>query len=120
MLPDDLSRTDQAATADKAKGSTAVQSDRPSRLMSIKGSQVVVDRDAIQKAFGSEDENFVDGLLVQLIDAASKGKSIDEKGAAFVASIVRGVEPRDQVEAMLAAQMAAVHNATMTFGRRLA
>jgi hypothetical protein len=32
----------------------------------------------------------------------------------------KGVEPKDQVEAMLAAQMAAVHNATMTFARRRA
>ena len=34
-------------------------------------------------------------------------------------SMVTGIEPRDQLEAMLAAQMAAVHNATMTFARRL-
>ena len=26
-------------------------------------------------------------------------------------SVVKGIEPKDQVEAMLAAQMAAVHNA---------
>jgi hypothetical protein len=35
-------------------------------------------------------------------------------------SLVKGVEPRDQVEAMIAAQMAAVHMATMTFACRLA
>jgi hypothetical protein len=35
-------------------------------------------------------------------------------------SLVKGVKPTDQVEAMLAAQMAAVHMATMTFARRLA
>ena len=34
-------------------------------------------------------------------------------------SMVKGVQPRDQIEAMLAAQMAAVHKATMTFARRL-
>ncbi len=34
-------------------------------------------------------------------------------------AMVKGVEPKDQVEAMLAAQMAAVHNAVMTFARRL-
>jgi hypothetical protein len=34
-------------------------------------------------------------------------------------SVVKGIKPGDQVEAMLAAQMAAVHNATMTFARRL-
>jgi hypothetical protein len=35
-------------------------------------------------------------------------------------SVVKGIEPRGQVEAMLAAQMAAVHMASMTFARRLA
>ena len=35
-------------------------------------------------------------------------------------AVVKGIEPRDQVEAMLAAQMAAVHMASMTFARRLA
>ena len=35
-------------------------------------------------------------------------------------SVVKGIEPRDQIEAMLAAQMAAVHMASMTFARRLA
>ena len=34
-------------------------------------------------------------------------------------SVVKGIEPNDQVEAMLAAQMAAVHMTTMTFARRL-
>jgi hypothetical protein len=35
-------------------------------------------------------------------------------------SVVKGAKPKDQIEAMLAAQMAAVHTATMTFARRLA
>ncbi len=35
-------------------------------------------------------------------------------------AVVKGVEPRDQIEAMLAAQIAAVHMSTMTFARRLA
>ena len=38
----------------------------------------------------------------------------------FMLSIVKGIEPRDQIEAMLAAQMAAVHMASITFARRLA
>jgi hypothetical protein len=44
---------------------------------------------------------------------------VDDAGLNFMLSIVKGIEPRDQVEAMLAAQMAATHNATMTFARRL-
>jgi hypothetical protein len=35
-------------------------------------------------------------------------------------AVVKGIEPHDQIEAMLAAQMAAVHMASMTFARRLA
>ena len=38
----------------------------------------------------------------------------------FHALGVKGIEPRDQIEAMMAAQMAAVHMASMTFARRLA
>jgi hypothetical protein len=46
--------------------------------------------------------------------------SPDESGTNFMLAVVKGIEPRDQIEAMLAAQMAAVHNATMTFARHLA
>src|SRR4051794_22782967 len=34
-------------------------------------------------------------------------------------SVVKSIQPKDEIEAMLAAQMAAVHMATMTFARRL-
>jgi hypothetical protein len=61
----------------------------------------------------------LDGLLKQLCNAGSLGKTVDEDGLNFMLSVVKGIEPRDQVEAMLAAQMAATHNATMTFARRL-
>ena len=37
-----------------------------------------------------------------------------------LAAVAKGLAPRDQMEAMLSAQMAAVHYATMTFARRLA
>jgi hypothetical protein len=37
-----------------------------------------------------------------------------------VLAVIEGIEPRDQIEAMLAAQMAAVHMASMMFARRLA
>ena len=42
------------------------------------------------------------------------------RGSTLCSLMVKGVEPKDQVEAMLAAQMAAVHMSTMTFARRLA
>lgn len=82
--------------------------------------EVTFDRDMLRKGFGSEDVDFAEGILNQIMNVASQGREVDEKGTAFVQSIVFGIEPRDQLETMLAAQMAAVHNATMTFARRLA
>jgi len=45
---------------------------------------------------------------------------VDERGLNFMLSVMKGIEPRDQLETMLLAQMAAVHVASMTFARRLA
>jgi hypothetical protein len=71
------------------------------------------------EALGSNDSDFLNGLLKQLCNVGSTGRSVDEDGLNFMLAMVKGIEPRDQVETMLAAQMAAVHNATMTFARRL-
>jgi hypothetical protein len=59
-------------------------------------------------------------MLNQLANATSRGSESSEENLNFVLSVMAGAAPRDQVEAMLAAQMAMVHLATMTFTRRLA
>ncbi len=73
----------------------------------------------IMDALGLADSDFLAGLLRQLGNAAEKGGLVDEQNVNFMLAVVKGVEPKDQVETMLAAQMAAVHMATMTFARRL-
>ena len=73
----------------------------------------------LMEAIGTAELDFLNGLLKQLANAGSQGKSVDESGLNFMVAVIKGVEPKDQVEAMLAAQMAAVHMATMTFARRL-
>ena len=73
----------------------------------------------LAKAVGTDDIEFLSGILIQLANVASKGQAVDAGAVNYMLSMVKGVEPRDQIEAMLAAQMAAVHNATMTFARRL-
>ncbi len=57
--------------------------------------------------------------MLDRIKAAAEGQVLNEDQFNFMLSIVKGIEPRDPVEAMLAAQMAATHNAIMTFARRL-
>ncbi len=47
------------------------------------------------------------------------GHSISEGASNFALSVVASVAPRDALEAMLAVQMAAVHQATMMMARRL-
>ena len=73
----------------------------------------------LMEALGTTQLDFANGLLMQLANAATKGQVADERQLNFMLAMVTGIEPRDQLEAMLAAQMAAVHNATMTLARRL-
>jgi hypothetical protein len=73
----------------------------------------------VMEALASSDEDFVNGILSQLANVSKHDQDIDEHGLNFMLSVIKGIEPRDQLEAMLAAQMAAVHVASMTFARRL-
>ena len=74
----------------------------------------------IMESLGTADFDFYDGLLTQLVDVGTQGKNPDERGTNFMLAMVRGIGPKDEIEAMMAAQMAAVHMTTMTFARRLA
>ena len=74
----------------------------------------------IVETFGTDDPDFVDGVIKQLVNAGTQGRVPDECAANFMLSMVKGIKPKDSVETMLAAQMAAIYNATMTFARRLA
>jgi hypothetical protein len=100
----------------------------PRMKVSMKGNDAAISMDhadqavgqsLLMEALGTAEVDFLDGLLGQLANVGTKGRAVDERGLNFMLSVVKGVKPRDQVEAMLAAQMAAVHDATMTFARRL-
>jgi hypothetical protein len=88
-----------------------VRPDHPSRAVA----QI-----ALMKAIGTTDGDSYSGLQSQLINVGSPGRLPDEAGTNFMLAIVKGIQPRDQIEAMLAAQLGAVHLATITFARRLA
>ena len=71
-------------------------------------------------SFGSLDPDFVFELLRQVANTPSNSRFSDEQGIKFMMSAIRGLKPRDQTEAMIAAQIAAVHSAMMTAANRLA
>jgi hypothetical protein len=95
----------------KTGGKTSISADHP---------EEAIGHLLLMEAIGTMDFDFVDGLVRQIVDAGSQGREVNERWLNFMLSIVKGVKPKDQLEAMLAAQMAAVHMATMTFARRLA
>jgi len=73
----------------------------------------------LMEAIGTTNGDFMSCLLSQLTNAGTKGSEPNPDGINFMLAVITGIEPKDQMEAMLAAQMAAVHMATMTFARRL-
>jgi hypothetical protein len=74
----------------------------------------------LMAALGTTDRDFFGGIVRQLGEASSHGGEVDERALNFMLSVVKGIKPRDQVEAMLATQMAAIHIATLTSAQRLA
>jgi hypothetical protein len=74
----------------------------------------------LHEALGSPSYEFTTALLDQLSNAVTRGPKASESGLNFALAVVAGIQPRDEIEVMLAAQMVTVHMATMTFSRRLA
>jgi hypothetical protein len=68
---------------------------------------------------GTCDPHFMAGVQSQVATIGTYGRQIDEGASNFLLSVVRGVQPRDEMEAMLAVQMGAIHQATMMMARRL-
>ena len=86
---------------DGEKGPT-VKADHPHELVGY---------GLLMEALGAVSFDFMNGLLSQLTNAAQS----NEGALNFMLSVVQGAKPRDQLETMLAAQMAAIHMVTMGF-----
>jgi hypothetical protein len=78
------------------------------------------DLSALMPRFGTNDPDFFLGLLHQVSNAGTKGREPDEAGIKFQLAFIKSVEPRDEIEGALIAQMAATHAAVMRFANRLA
>jgi hypothetical protein len=70
-------------------------------------------------ALGTGNHEFASGLLAQFADVARSGKVATNRELNFMLSVVQGINPKDETEALLAAQMAAIHDATIVAARRL-
>jgi hypothetical protein len=97
-----------------------VEGPRDQTVMSFDHQDSVTGQVLLMEALGTADYDFFSGLLEQLGNGSSRGGKVNEKLLNFMLAVIKGIKPRDQIEIMLAAQMAAVHEAIMTFTRRLA
>lgn len=70
-------------------------------------------------SLGDLDQAALTGLLTQLLNAVTKGQNLDGGTVNAALALAQGIAPRDTVEAMLAAQMVAIHDLTMNMARRL-
>ena len=93
----------------KDERGTDLVPDHPSRIAGLA---------LIGKALALEDYFLCSEYLSQLYE--SLGKKVDTQSLNFMIAVVEGIKPRDHIEAMLAAQMAAIHIATMRSAGRLA
>ena len=65
------------------------------------------------EALGSQDPDLIWGLVSQLSQASTRFN--DGDGLNFMLSVIKNIHPKDAIEAMLGAQMAAVHMSMMTY-----
>jgi hypothetical protein len=78
------------------------------------------DHSSFLGTLGAADPDFARGLLGQMLNTHSQGvDKLDGASLAFMLSVIKGIKPKDQLESMLAAQMAAIHIATMKFAGKL-
>lgn len=70
-------------------------------------------------AMGIYDLEFLSPFLGQIGNSASVKGEVQEASLQFVIAFIKSIEPKSELEAMLAAQMAAVHICALDSSRRL-
>lgn len=69
-------------------------------------------------ALGSSDPDFMNAFVEQIGNAVSRKGKLNQATLNFALGVIFAVEPKDEIEAMLAAQMAAVHICALDSSRR--
>ncbi len=76
--------------------------------------------EALMKALGTTDHDFVQGLCGQLLRASARGDGKFDDGLFFTLAVLKDSKPGDHLEAMHVAQMAAINGAILTLSGQLA
>jgi hypothetical protein len=73
----------------------------------------------LMQALATDDVDFQAQIISQLGNASAHDGKVNERELNFMVAVVKGIQPKGQVETMLAAQMAVVHSLTMSMVSRL-
>jgi xylose isomerase len=74
------------------------------RQRAIDASDELVGHALAMDTLASADSDFLNGMVIQLANASSHDQELDERGLNFMLSVIKGIEPRDRLESMLAAR----------------
>lgn len=74
---------------------------------------------ALTGLFGSKEPAFGEGLAKQIFGATIQNGRADQFTLDFMTAFITNMTPRDELEAMMLAQMGTVHLAAMSFAARL-
>ena len=66
-----------------------------------------------------QDNAIFTGILTQIVALGESSKEVSPDAANFITAFAASVEPQDQIETLLATQMAATHQSIMMMGRRM-
>lgn len=110
-----IERLDAEAPAPRVKALT----ENERTILSLDHPDSRVAYGLLAEALGTASQDFVSELIQQLANTGSRGPQVDPAVLNFMLDVVKGVKPKDQLEAMLAAQMAVVHWRFMAFGMQL-
>ena len=109
----DKTRASQASAALALPNAASTpQSDKPAGEVPQNVTKSIPPKPTLYEVFGSDDPELVVFLMLQSRCAAGYGLETSN-GNRHLAAQIHSVGPRDGVEAMLAAQMVAVHNLSM-------
>jgi len=109
-----------------AKHKERLKNTPPSPRVKVNGNCVEFDHPSqghgcfiLMEALGTTSFSFASQIQKQLINSLTVGREVDQEAVNFGLAVIASIKPRDELEAMLATQMAVIHSATMTFARRL-
>jgi hypothetical protein len=105
----DLNKAAALAATGRTKAAAAVRVKLLSHGFSIDHPDSEVGERLMAEALGVADRDAMHGIHRQLVKASVKDERPDEVNLAFMISMVKSIKSRDSVEAMLVAQMVAVH-----------